>query len=172
MWYLKFRSSGKLARFYSSPTHHWCYSSSQAAPGLQGHTTTWWSWEQNFQVDFLLNVCKSHHIISSTTMLIHIKIKIMSTKSWLKSSYQIFTNIMLTLHYTSLPRISSSPLLPWLFSYFRCEATEPGLESAQMQFLMLRNPSHMSLSTSNPLWEAQKESEKVMIKGMGMKKDR
>ena len=23
MWYLRFRSSGKLARFYSSPTHHW-----------------------------------------------------------------------------------------------------------------------------------------------------
>ena len=80
MWYLKFRSSGKLARFYSSPTHHWMlfFFSAQVASGLQGHTTTWWSWEQNFQVDFLLNVCKSHQIISSTTMLIHIKIKMIS----------------------------------------------------------------------------------------------
>ena len=141
--------------------------SAQAAPGPQGHTTTWWSWEQNFQVDFLLNICKSHQIISSTTML---KLFQESTKSWLKSSYQILTNIMLTLHYTSLSRMSSSPSLPWLFSYFRCEATELGLKSAQMQFLMLRNPSHMSLSTSNPLWEAQKKREWVMITWMRMKK--
>ena len=172
MWYLRFRSSGKLARFYSSPTHHWCYSSSQAAPGLQGHTTTWWSWEQNFQVSSsFANLTKSP---AAQQCWFTSKSKWFqeSIKSWLKSSYQILTNIMLTLHYTSLPWISSSPSLPWLFSYFRCEATEPGLESAQMQFLMLRNPSHMSLSTSNPLWEAQKESEKVMITGMRMKKDR
>ena len=171
MWYLRFRSSGKLARFYSSPTHHWCYSSSQAAPGLQGHTTTWWSWEQNFQVDFLLNICKSHQISSSTTMIdSHLNWNYFKNQPNL--GYQILTTIMLTVHYTSPPRISSSPSLPWLFSYFRCEATEPGLESAQMQFLMLRNPSHMSLSTSNPLWEAQKKRERVMITGMRMKKDR
>ena len=80
VWNLRFRSSGKLARFYSSLTHHWMlfFFSAQVASGLQGHTTTWWSWEQNFQVDFLLNVCKSHHISSSTTMLIHIKIKMIS----------------------------------------------------------------------------------------------
>ena len=99
VWYLRFRSSGKLARFYSSPTHHWCYSSSQAAPGLQGHTTTWWSWEQNFQVDFLLQ----HNNDWFTSKL---KLFQESTKSWLPNSnhhnayctlYITTSNIILTI---------------------------------------------------------------------------
>ena len=164
MWYLRFRSSGKLARFYSSPTHHWCYSSSQLRlhldlkdtqqPDDPGNRTFKW-----ISSSIFANLTKSS-AAQQCRFTSKLKWFQESTKSWLKSSYQFLTNIMLTLHYTSLSRMSSSPSLHWLFSYFRCEATESGLESAQMQFLMLRNPSHMSLSTSNPLWEAQKERER------------
>ena len=109
-------------------------------------------------------------------MLIHIKIKMISrinqilVEIFLPNSHKY--NAYSALYITTMNIILTIITLALLIFQVRSEATDPGLESAQMQFLMLRNPSHMSLSTSNPLWEAQKESEKVMITGMRMKKDR